>query len=186
MADSQVKGTSLRGNLEAAQQLYGTVVVERAIERLSTEHKQAVRTGLLVSGWYPIAWMDEFYRVLMQELPQAQNAPEVVSRRAVEIDMKGIYGFLTRFLSPEFCIRQAPRVLGTYYKGPRIEAKVLSHGHAELHFAECHGFGRFAWRDIVAGAQRIFEEAGARNPRLTFVSGGRDGDARALVDVRWS
>lgn len=186
MGEVFIKGHALREHVLILRELYGDAATERVIGGLSPELGRLVKSGgLLTSGWYPVAWSGEIYRVAMQLIPGAAELPEQVAHRSVERDMKGIYGFLARLVSPEFCIRQAPRILGTYFKGPSISVEVIEPGHAEMSFADCHGFTRAVWRDIVAGAEYIFRHAGAKDVKMRFTSGGRDSDARARVDVRW-
>lgn len=186
MPEVFVKGQSLRQTLEVLREIFGEEATTRVVARLPEDFRRACQaSGVLTSGWYPISWAVEIYRATAVVLPEVNDLPERVARRGVEHDMKGIYGFLARFVSPEFCIRQAPRILGTYFKGPTIGTEILGRGHAELYFARCDGFSRALWRDVLAGAARIFEQAGAKNVNIRFADGGRDGDTQARVVVRW-
>jgi hypothetical protein len=181
-----IKGQSLRQNFEVLHELFGAEVTSRITASLEPEFRRLAESGgLLPSGWYPVSWANELYRVAMQMLPSVLDLPERVARRGVERDMNGIYGFFARLLSPEFCIRQAPRIFGTYYRGAKLSAQVTAPGHAELHFVDCIGFSRSLWRDAVAASSRVFEESGARRVQTRFLEGGGEGDSTARVTVRW-
>lgn len=186
MAEVQIKGQGLRQNLEILREEYGEEIVAKITERLSEDFRRALRAGtVLASGWYPVAWLNELHRASVSVLPHIPNLPELVGTRSVERDMQGVYGFLARFLAPEFCVRQAPRSIGTYLRGVRIEPHILAPGHAEIHFSNCAEFNRYLWRDIAASSALVLSKTGAKNVRVRFTQGGRDGDGQAVLDVRW-
>lgn len=187
MSGTLVKGQSLRQNFEVTAELFGSEVLTRVLGRLSEPFRRAYdEQSLLVSGWYPVAWAAEFHRALMLSLPEVSDLPERIARRGVELDMKGIYGFLARLMTPEFCIKQAPRALTTYYKGPELTSKLIDSGCAQLYFKKCDGFTRSLWRELAAGSCLLMESAGASAVRAVYLEGGRDGDSEATLEVRWS
>lgn len=181
-----IKGYSLIQITRAQQELFGEDFLRQVTESLSPEFREALATRLIVpSGWYPVTWPGELHRVAFQLLPQQSNVPEQISRRAVENDMRGVYGFLARFASPEFLLNQSERVLKTYLRGPRVEARLLSSGHAEVRYSDCHGFNRFFWRAVAEASVCMVEKSGAKNARARFVEGGGDGDVQAHTALRW-
>lgn len=186
MGEVAVKGHSLRQNVDLLAEILGAEGLERVVKRLNVDFRTALETGTLTrAGWYPVGWANEIHEVALREFPNYPDIPERIARLGVERDMSGIYGFLTRLVSPEFCIKQAPRILGTYFRGMEIESTVFGKGHAELRFTGTAGIGRLLWRDILAGTTRIFEEAGAREVLLRTRKGGREGDEEHVVELRW-
>lgn len=182
-----VKGQALRQDWEVVTHLYGEQVRANILERLLLrEFRELSETGkILPSGWYPVAWANEFLRAAQAELPQVMDLPERLARATVERDMQGMYGFLTRFLSPEFCVRQAPRVLGTYHKGLHVDAKMAGPHLAELTFTECQGVSRALWRSMSSGAGRIVEQAGGRDVKFRILQGGYERDERTVIEFSW-
>lgn len=182
-----MKGHALRQNVDLLEELFGAERALGIVARLNPEFRAALESGSLTrAGWYPAAWANELHEASVREITGVSDIPERVARRGVERDMAGIYGFLARMVTPEFCIKQSPRILSTYFRGMTIETSEVTSGTAILTFRGCSGIGRLLWRDILAGSGRIFEAAGAKNVVLRSKEGGRESDSEHVVEVRWT
>ena len=125
------KGHSLRQALATVWELAGPARSEQFNAALSPELRDQIQGRLLSAGWYPIDWLAEIYGAAIPIIREEPNLPHLVGRIAIGRDMKGIYKFLTKFVSPGFLAQQTPRILGTYFKGPQIETALQQPQHVE-------------------------------------------------------
>lgn len=181
-----IKGHSLRQNLESVRSLFGDAILERVVQGLPREYQAGYRAGtLLASGWYPLEWHNELLKQAQLILPQVRDVPERIGRYGTEQDMRGIYGFLARLITPELALRQAPRALSTFFKGLIVSSHLIEPGRGEIRFSNSRDVSRNLWRQIAASAEFLLLRAGGKNALLRYVSGGRDGDEVSVLEARW-
>lgn len=187
MSPVQMKGQALRQYLSVIEHFYGAAMLERIIARTDVPEFRALweKKALLPSSWYPITWSGALLHAALKELPQETDLPERVGAESARRNMQGIYAFLTRLVSPEFCIRQAPRVWGTYNRGTTLHSEILGPELARIRFSNGRGIDRVLWRAMLSGASQIFARAGAKQVQTSILAGGREADEETLVEVRW-
>lgn len=187
-AEIEMKGQAVRQYISVFEDLKGEAALNALIESVENEEFRELLADrqILASGWYPVAWMNEFLEKALEAHPDTPDLPERIGYASADRNIRGIYRFLAQFLSPEMCIKQVPRMWKVYMRGIKVEAEVNAPRQATLRF---HGIGpsRLTWRAMLdGGARRIFESSGAKNIKVNITSGGIERSSLTTVDVRWT
>jgi len=183
----QIKGQAMRQYASVYEDEMGEAALSSIVETVADpEFRELLRDRqLLASSWYPVEWLNDFLEKIMATHPGEPDLPERIGYGSADRNIRGIYGFLAKFLSPEICIRQVPRMWKVYSRGIRTHAEILAPYHARLHFSGA-GPSRLTWRAMLGGgARRIFESSGAREIEVLFISGATERASRTVVEVRW-
>jgi hypothetical protein len=183
----EFKGHALRQQLTIIEEILGASRIAAFRERLPAELRALHPVGLLAGGWYPIDWAEKAYAAAVATEPGETALPERVSREGLERDMKGIYRFLLRLVTPDMAITHADRVLSTYMRGPSV-VSIRKAGKTEytLVLAGASGIGPYMWRDTCAGLARLAETIGGPGAQVRVSHGGSAGDSKSTLEFKWA
>ena len=183
---NQYKGVGIRSFLRALEEVHGGATIELTLERADAECAASIREGrVLPPGWYPI----ECLRSLHAAAQEATGAGPELSRRlgnaAMRADFRGVYRIFLVVLSPESLVSKSARVFSTYYTRGAMHVSEKARGFVRVSFADCVGFDRNLWSDVVGSSEAGLELCGAKDIRFETLRGGGDGDDFFEIEVRW-
>lgn len=185
-SETRIKGQAFRGLLSALEVLRGAESVRAVLADMPGEAGEALRSGkVIASGWYPSPWYAELHAAIHRTLRVGPEFSRTLSMAATKADINSVYRFVMRLLSPTTLLAQMPRVWSLYVQGPDIEMTDRRENAVRFKVVGMHGYNRGCWEDLVGGAMALLEVIGARDVRARVVSGGRDGDDDAEIDVFW-
>lgn len=183
----EMKGQAVRQYVSVFEDSKGSEALASVISKISVDEFRELlqERQILASRWYPIAWMNEFMSLAAAEFSDEPDLPERIGYASADRNIRGIYRFLTRFLSPELCIRQVPRMWKVYTNGIKVRTEISAPQRATLRFYGA-GPSRLVWRAMLGGgARRIFESSGARDIEVSITGGGIERSEETSVEVRW-
>ncbi len=183
----RLKGQGFRGALAAIERLRGPEARVATIEGMSAEPREALTFGGIVpGGWYPVAWYRELHASAQRVARTGPELSRKIGREATRHDLAGVYSWILRFVSPETLLGQAPRILGLYCEGGRVEVVEKRSGAALLRFSQMVGNNHDLWEDMVGSNEQFVTSAQGKEVRSRVLSGGQDGDDAMELEVRWT
>jgi hypothetical protein len=184
----EAKGLNFRGFLHALERLYDAEMVERVIDALpDPDARNALRYGGIVpTGWYPVAWHRGLHAAARSVTKSGPELARRIGYEGMKEDLGGVHRFVASMLSPQTLVRIGNRLWSSYWHGGVVTTVEHGRGRVQSAFRGCHGFDRNEWEDIQGSCLAILESAGARDVRLIVLEGGRDNDANAVLEARWT
>jgi len=140
--------------------------------------------GVVVSGWYPVAWYCDLWRVV-RTFEDSDELVRVVGRESMELDFRTYHKLILRMLSPPTIMKVAQRVFGRYFDTGRIEVVDTAPHRLRARWSDVGGFDDNLWIEHMAGAEHLVRLAAGDTTRLRVVSGARGGDRHAEVEATW-
>jgi hypothetical protein len=182
-----VKGQSFHSVLWALAEMRGPAFRDSVLSRVGGEAGEALRYGtLLSSNLYPVAWYRELFRAVLEQTPEAPNFAREVGKVSAGRDVRGVYRIVFRALSTEIMIKQSPRLFRLFYEGGQVDVQEVKSGFARVRYAECRGFDRNLWLDLLGGSESILLASGAKEFRVRIEAGGGDGQDHMQATVTWA
>src|SRR5689334_23031813 len=136
MADERkLKGVNFRGTMSALERKHGKDVLARALARVQGEAGTALRDGsVLAGGWYPASWYASLLSAIVDETSGGEKIALELSKDAVRNDMETLFRILSLFVSPQFALHNAVKVLRRYVDGGTVEVVEARDGHMHFRF----------------------------------------------------
>lgn len=186
MTEIEEKGAALRSTLGAIRDELGAEVLEKVLLALpESDFREAAKSGrVLAASWYPIRHRRELYVALGRVAPQERGLPRRISARATTEDMRGIYAFIVKLVTPTTLATYAPRVVATYFRGPSVSTEHIERGLVRFRFERFVGFDAALWEDMLSGCETILRIAGLSEVRSEIAEGGGR-NPEALVSFCW-
>lgn len=179
------KGNCLRSFYETVQAKKGERVTQAMLEMLPTEESDAFQHHAILSNlWYPLEWLSDAYRALDEVTGGGTKLAESIGYYSAKKDFNGIYRIFFRFMKPETLLQKASRIFPTFYSMARQDITESREGFARCTW-RCPGFDANIWADTHGACRAALEICGARNVELRFISGGNDGDDKAVSEASW-
>lgn len=186
MAELRTKGVSLKSFLATLDRLHGRAAVERTMDLLSREPRDALTYGKVVaSGWYPIGWFKELHASAQRACNLGEELARTIGYEGTRADFRGVYKFVASMFSPETLLKQSPRVWSTYWDGGELLVDEASRGRALARFKRCFGFDRNLWLNVIGATQSSLEVAGAYDVKIEVLSGGDMFDTSMELLATW-
>jgi hypothetical protein len=183
----RVKGQNFHSVLWALGEMRGQVFRDAVLAGVGSEAGEALRYGtLLSSNLYPIAWYRELFRAVLGQTPAEPNFAREVGKVSAGRDVRGVYRIIFRALSTEIMIKQSPRLFRLFYEGGQVDVQDVKSGFARVRYAECFGFDRNLWLDLLGGSESILLASGAKDLRIRVEAGGGDGQEHMQASVVWA
>jgi hypothetical protein len=181
----QCKGNCLRSFYETVQEQKGDNVAQEMLQLLSSEQREAFRLHAILSNlWYPLEWLSDGYQALQQVTGGGAKLAETIGYHSAKKDFNGIYRIFFRFIKPETLLQKGARIVPTFYSMARQNITEAREGYARCTW-HCPGFDSNIWADTHGACRAALEICGAKNIEIKFVSGGNDGDDKAISEARW-
>lgn len=170
-SDIRVKGQSFKGFIKALDELYGAGFAGRVAQRLPDDFRDALQYGGIVSGgWYSLGW----YRDLHVAAQRVGNLPASFARDIGRVsttdDLKGIYSFIVRMLSPQTLLGQVQRIYRMYFDGGDVKVVRTGPTATNVVYSQCVGVTDSIFEELLGGSAAILE-----------LCGGKDIDARIVA-----
>jgi hypothetical protein len=186
MAEPQIKGVVFRAFMRFLRDGYGEEAVTRVLSLLPPELADKLRADILFTGnWYPLAWYRQMHAAAQEATGAGSELARAKGHAGVTRDLSGIYKIFLRIVSPEFVIGRSAQLFNLYYDTGTMEVLDKRNGGARARWRGCVGFDHNIWVDVLGGCEAALTAAGAKNVRLTVVSGGREGDENMEAEARW-
>ncbi len=185
--EMQVKGLAFRTVLECLQDLRGSEAVERALEQLPSELRDALRYRAVVpGGWYSVAWYRALLAAIADSTGEGPALIREIGRTAPEKDLNGVYRTLLKLLSPATIFKLYAALFSKYYSAGELDVEHASERQLRVRVSQCRGFDSNMWVEIFGSARRLLELSGAKNVQMRIAAGGTDHDDYVVIEGSWS
>lgn len=186
-ADVQFKGLVFKSFLAALEALKGADAVKRTKENLSAELRGRIDGGeIVVGGFYPAAWYAELHAAAQTALGQGDELARAMGRETTRRDIQGVLKWIVRIVSPSMLLSNADRIWASYAKGGKVHISKDGDRAFVVRYEECGGLTTALWEELMGGTEVVLEIAGVTSPIVERTAGGRTGDRRMALRVRWS
>jgi hypothetical protein len=182
---AQVKGTAVIASLRFVREQFGEEGLERVLAALPDEDRSAFDANLLASSWYPMPALLHFMEETQKQF-EAQE-PEVLrkmGRRSADYGLTTVYKIFFKVGSPEFIVRKASRVFGSYYDTGEMVQVENAPGRAVVELKGFAGAPQYCAR-IFGWMERTMVLAGARNLKSSHSSCVHRGDQVCRFEGNW-
>lgn len=187
MPKPRTKGLQFRSFTHSLKSLRGEEALAATLDLLPTELAESLRYGTLVTAsWYPLEWYAELHAAAQRATREGTELARAIAKAGVQEDFKGVYRLVTLALSPQAIFHWAPKIVALYYDTGHLVVEAAEKHFARGAFKGFVGFDRNLWEDMLGGCTGVMELAGAKNLVARFLSGGKDGDVDATLEVRWT
>lgn len=186
MADGPLlKGLAFHSVMGVLAELKGAEFRRQIEERLDGELGQAWAHGeLLPSGFYPMAWYRELFRVIQRLDPDPELVPRI-GRASIEADLNRFHRLIMKRLSPKTLMMVATRLFDRYFERGSLEVVESSPGRLRVRWQGCEGFDDAMWIEHMAGAEHLVRLSGAEDISFRVIAGGRGESTTAEVVTTW-
>ncbi len=169
----RVKGINFTTALAAIQLLHGPTARNRIEKETSGALGEALRFGgIVVGGWYSIAWYREFWKSLRDNLGIDEAGARRIGHRAAKIGVNVAYRALARMSSPAMLLSMSARAFGYYYEPATLSVKQPEPKRLTAEWRDCNGFDAFIWSEVEGGATYFVEATGVTNVAFSIIAGG--------------
>jgi hypothetical protein len=183
--EPQAKGINFKSFLGSVRRVLGPAIIPQLMKNLPPEVAEKVqRDAYIVGGWYPLSEFRLLHVAAQKASGRGIELSREIARDAAHDDFRGIYKVLTFVLTPEFLIKRTPSIWSRYYDTGKVNMEARSK-FAHAQFTECTGWDRVLWQDVIGGCQGVLEVCGAREVKMSVVSGGGDEDHLSLT-AEWA
>jgi len=182
----RVKGINFTAGLDAILRLYGPSARSCIEKETPGAIGDALRFGgIVIGGWYSVAWYREFWKSIRDMLPADEATARAIGKCATEISVNVAYRTLASMTSPSLLVAKSTRTFGYYFQRGALEVTHPLPNRLTARWRNCNGFNKTIW-NVVEGACIYFVEGtGAKDVAFSVVSGGAD-TSHMLANVTWS
>jgi hypothetical protein len=176
----RVKGINFTTAMQAVHRLYGPAARDRIERETPGDFGNALRFGgIVIGGWYPIAWYRELWKSLNGCLGVDEAAAYRIGHRAAGLSVNVAYRALSRMSSPATLLAMSARAFGYYFESGSLIVKQPEPKRLTAEWRDCHGFDNFIWSEVSGGAVYFIEATGATNITFNVLAGG--GNASTML-----
>jgi hypothetical protein len=194
MPEAMIKGSAIRGFVEAFEKRHGKEVIRRMAASAPPDLRAHLdpddpTTQLMAASWYPA----RLAHLMLDALAEDHSEQEIerlakeASREIVRNSMNGAYHYIFQKLAtPQMYALLLPRMWRQLHSTGERSLTLLGPGRAESRIARWPGHHAVLCMLTNQFMCAIFEEMGCRNvrwKRRTCVS--RDGGTECITDVTW-
>lgn len=181
----RAKGINFTAGLEAIQRLYGPAARECIEKETPGALGDALRSGgIVLGGWYSVAWYREFLQSMRNNLGVNEAAARRIGHCVTGISVNVAYRALARMTSTKMLVSMSKRAFGYYFQPGTLLVTLTEPKRLNAKWCDCDGFDSMIW-SVVEGTFLYFVEAtGAKNVTLAVMSGG-DAANQMLATASW-
>lgn len=181
------KGAGVRSWLTALEALYGAEVARSTLAGGEPALRELIeQKRLSASAWYPLAWYRSLHGVAQRVAGKGPALSREVGAEAMRNDLSGIYRIFLVVVSPQAIISKSARLFNSFFTHGSATVLESRAGASRVRWEGCEGFDRNLWEDVLGSSEASLALCGAKNIRIRYVEGGRDGDTSAELQVFWS
>jgi hypothetical protein len=182
----RVKGINFTAGLDAILRLYGPSA-RGCIEKETTGAVgDALRFGgIVIGGWYSVAWYREFWNSIRNKLAADEAAARAIGKCATEISVNVAYRTLASMTSPSLLVAKSTRTFGYYFQRGALEVTQPLPNRLTARWRNCNGFNKTIWNVVEGACLYFIESTGAKDVAFSVVSGGTDTN-HMLANATWS
>lgn len=153
-----VKGVVLKARIEYLKKHFGEDAFDRLLENLKPETRAALRSGVLISSWYPVELSIEMMEAMDRVFGKGDlKLCRDMGRYSARASLGGVYKGYARENDFNFVNRMTPHMWSQYYDSGRMQTETLGNGKAvtRIHdFAQPHRvlcLGTLGWLEAANG-----------------------------------
>lgn len=180
------KGAGLRSWLAAFTQLHGQEAVRTTLALVEPELREAFEfQRITASGWYPLGWSRALHAAAQRATGKGPALARAIGKEAMRLDLSGVYRVFLIVVSPQAIIGKSARLFSSFYSHGSMSVVEARSGMTHVKWEGCHGFDQNIWQDLLGSCEASLELCGAKDLRIRYVEGGRDGDVDAQAQAFW-
>lgn len=179
----KLKGTAVRGTLQAIERLHGAAA-RAAIEEALPEHLRAIlHEGVIAAGWYPIEINATVHALVREQLGNGAWAlSRAIGREGARIDFGGVYRVLLRAVPHATLWERVGLAWNQYNSGGSATFQLTEPGVVVGVMRDTLGYNEGLWESAAGRLETMLEHSGVRARSVTFKEMSPTG---AVAEVLW-
>jgi hypothetical protein len=183
----QVSGSVLLDTVKAVRARSGDQELAKIVAHLDAGAKPIFDAPIESWKWYPV---DAFVSFLETDIRETAGGDRKVlierSKKVVESQLHGIYGFLVKLGSPKFVINRIATIHASYFQGVQIIPEIEDGPRATIKyigFEKHHDIMEYL---VIGFFLKALEVCGARDISVVFTVPISQGAAFSEVTMTWA
>jgi hypothetical protein len=183
----QISGSVILDTLKAIRARRGDQELAKILSHLDGEAKLIFDARIESWEWYPV---DAFVSFLETDIRETASGDRKVliqrSKKVIEAQLRGIYGFLVKMGSPEFVIKRIATIHESYFQGIQIIPEIEDGPRATIKyigFEKHHDIMEYV---VIGFFLKALEVCGAREISVVFTVPISQGAAYSEVTLAWA
>lgn len=179
----KLKGTAVRGTLQAIEKLHGVPGRIAVEERLAPELREILTEGVIAAGWYPVELNAQMHIAVRDLFGNGSWAvSRSLGREAAKIDFGGVYRVLLRAVPHATLWERVGLAWNQYNSAGSSRWEVTAPGVALGTMADCEGYNEGLWESAAGRLETMLERSGVRARAVTFLEMSAHG---SRAEVLW-
>lgn len=179
----KLKGTAVRGTLQAIEKLHGSPGRLAVEERLAPDLREILAAGVIAAGWYPVELNAQMHLAVRDLFGNGTwAASRAIGREAAKIDFGGIYRVLLRAVPHATLWERVGLAWNQYNSAGSSNWEITAPGVAVGTMIDCDGYNEGLWESAAGRLETMLERSGVRARSATFLEMSAHG---ARAEVLW-
>lgn len=170
MCGFKLKGTAVRGTLQAIERLHGEAGRVAVEGHLAEPLRAIVAEGVVTAGWYPVELNAQIHVAVRELFGNGSWAKSrAIGREAAKIDFGGVYRVLLRAVPHATLWERVGLAWNQYNSGGVSHWEVTAPGTALGTVTEVSGYNDGLWESVAGRLETMLERSGVRARNVTLV-----------------
>jgi uncharacterized protein (TIGR02265 family) len=179
-----IKGSSIRGLLEAADRAFGAGARARVVAALDPQTRAQLEPMVLASNLYPIEVAAAIHAAVLGELGAGNmSANRKLGAAAAAHDFSGIYRVFIRLADYRALLTGIERAWRQYNSQGVVEWSLLDRNEAECAVRDVSGFTEPMWHSIAGRFEAMLRLCGASHASVAIADWSA---SHVLLRARWA
>lgn len=179
-----IRGQAFLGFADAVRRIEGARAYDRMLNRLPPRVLLPLTNSeILALGWYPFEWYSDLHSTAAQTF--GVGISRRAGREATRNDVRGMFRFLLRLVSPERVLQQSNLIWGLFCDTGSCTVELATRGHAYLRYSGCPQAPYAMWEKLLGTSEELLSLGGAQEATAQRVEGGGGHDTFMFAEVRW-
>jgi len=183
----QISGSVLLDAMKAVKARQGDQELAKIVAHLDAEAKLIFNAPIESWKWYPV---DAFVNFLETDIRETADGDRKVlierSKKVVEAQLHGIYGFVVKLSSPKFVINRIATIHASYFQGVQIIPEIEDGPRATIKYIGFETHHDIMEYLVIGFFLKALEVCGARDSSVIFTVPISQGAAYSEVTMTWA
>lgn len=187
---AQIKGLAVRARLEYLEQQFGRQGLSRVVDALTPEHRELLRDGVLVSGWYPLSLSDDLLGCAERLLGRGDGGLcREIGRASARKGLAGVHSAFAGKLDPDEIAAKMARSTAllwqSYYDRGTMTTRALDTGGIESELTGMDVTEPWLCHVLTGYIGAHVEVLGGSNVTVVHAQCHSRGEPRCVWSTRW-
>lgn len=178
----KLKGTAVRGTLNAIELLHGAAGRIAVEERLPADLRAILAEGVVTAGWYPVELNAQMHAAVRELFGNGSwSVSRAIGREAAKVDFGGIYRVLLRAV-PHATLWERVGLAWKQYNSAGEAVWEVGPGVARGVVRDVAGYNEGLWESVAGRLETMLERSGVRALTVSLIEQSPTG---VRVEVIW-